>query len=90
LVKPKHVGAFIVNLNILKQFNFALVGQIKDLRFNILSLCPSLKYVKVRREIFFHMALCSLVEVYRRFEGTCAFIFSIGKFVESYTASHSK
>ena len=35
LVKPKHVGAFIVNLtinfNILKQFNCALVGQIKDL-----------------------------------------------------------
>jgi hypothetical protein len=35
LVKPNHVGAFIVNLivnfNILKQFNCALVGQIKDL-----------------------------------------------------------
>jgi len=35
LVKPKHVGAFIVNLNvnfnILKQFNFALIGLIKDL-----------------------------------------------------------
>jgi len=35
LVLPKHVGAFIVNLNvnfnILKQFNCALVGQIKDL-----------------------------------------------------------
>jgi hypothetical protein len=35
LVKPKHVGAFVVNLNInfniLKQFNCALVGQIKDL-----------------------------------------------------------
>jgi len=35
LVKPKHVGAFIVNLdvnfNILKQFNSALVGLIKDL-----------------------------------------------------------
>ena len=35
LVKPKHVGAFIVNLNvnfnILKQFNYALVGRIKDL-----------------------------------------------------------
>jgi hypothetical protein len=35
MVKPKHVGAFIVNLNvnfnILKQFNCALVGQIKDL-----------------------------------------------------------
>jgi hypothetical protein len=34
-VKPKHVGVFIVNLNvnfnILKQFNCALVGQIKDL-----------------------------------------------------------
>jgi hypothetical protein len=34
-VKPKHVGAFIVILNIsfniLKQFNCALVGQIKDL-----------------------------------------------------------
>jgi len=36
LVKPEHVGAFIVNLNvnfnILKQFNFALVGQIKYLK----------------------------------------------------------
>jgi hypothetical protein len=35
LVKPKHVAAFIVNLNvnfnILKQFNRALVGQIKNL-----------------------------------------------------------
>jgi len=35
LVKPKHVGAFIVNLNvnfnILKQFNIALVGQTKDM-----------------------------------------------------------
>jgi len=35
LVKPKHVGPFIVNLNvnfnILKQLNYALVGQIKDL-----------------------------------------------------------
>ena len=35
LVKPKHVGAFIVNLNvnfnILKQFNWGFVGQIKDL-----------------------------------------------------------
>ena len=35
MVKPKHVGAFVVNLNvnfnILKEFNFALVGQIKDL-----------------------------------------------------------
>jgi hypothetical protein len=35
LVKPKHVAAFIVNLNvnfnILKQFNCPLVGQIKDL-----------------------------------------------------------
>jgi hypothetical protein len=35
LVKPKHVGAFIVNFNvnfnILKQFNCALVGRIKDL-----------------------------------------------------------
>jgi hypothetical protein len=35
LVKPKHVGAFIVNLtvnfNILKQLNCALVGQIKGL-----------------------------------------------------------
>jgi hypothetical protein len=35
LVKPKHVGAFIVNLNvnfdILKQFNCALVGHIADL-----------------------------------------------------------
>ena len=35
LVKPKHVGAFIVylnvNFNILKQFNCALVGLIKDL-----------------------------------------------------------
>jgi hypothetical protein len=35
LVKPKHVGAFIVNLNvncnILKQFNCALVAQIKYL-----------------------------------------------------------
>jgi hypothetical protein len=34
LVKPKHVGAFIVNLNvnfnILKQIGFALVGIIKD------------------------------------------------------------
>jgi len=35
LVKQKHVEAFIVNLNvnfnILKKFNCALVGQIKDL-----------------------------------------------------------
>jgi len=35
LVKPKHVGAFIVNLNvnfnILKQTDCALVGLIKDL-----------------------------------------------------------
>jgi len=35
LVKPKHVGAFIVNLNvnfnIVKQFNCALVGRIEDL-----------------------------------------------------------
>jgi hypothetical protein len=35
LVKPKHVRTFIANLNvdfnILKQFNCALVGQIKDL-----------------------------------------------------------
>ena len=35
LVKPKHVEAFIVNFNvnfnILKQFNCALVGRIKDL-----------------------------------------------------------
>jgi len=35
LVKPKHVAAFIVNLNvgfnILKQFNCAFVGQIKNL-----------------------------------------------------------
>jgi hypothetical protein len=34
-VKPKHVGAFIVNhnvnFNILKQFNCVLVVQIKDL-----------------------------------------------------------
>jgi len=34
LVKPKHVGAFIVyfnvNVNILKQINCALVGLIKD------------------------------------------------------------
>jgi hypothetical protein len=41
LVKPKHVGAFIVNLNvnfnILKQFNFALVGQIKDLIKSVLT-----------------------------------------------------
>jgi hypothetical protein len=36
LVKPKHVGAFIVNLNvyfkILKQFKCALVVQITDLK----------------------------------------------------------
>jgi hypothetical protein len=35
LVKPKHVGTFImnfnVNFNIVKQFNFALVGRMKDL-----------------------------------------------------------
>jgi len=35
LVKPKHVGAFTVNLNvnfnILKQLNYALVGRIQDL-----------------------------------------------------------
>jgi hypothetical protein len=35
LVKPKHVGAFIlnfnVNFNILKKFNCALGGRIKDL-----------------------------------------------------------
>jgi hypothetical protein len=35
LVKPKHVAAFVVNFNvsfnILKQFDCALVGQIKDL-----------------------------------------------------------
>jgi hypothetical protein len=35
MVKQKHVGTFTVNLNvnfnILKQFNCALVGQIKDL-----------------------------------------------------------
>jgi hypothetical protein len=35
LLQPKHVAAFIVNLNvnlnILKQFNCALVGRIKDL-----------------------------------------------------------
>jgi hypothetical protein len=35
LVKPKHVGAFIVklnvNFNILKQFNCTLVGRIEDL-----------------------------------------------------------
>jgi hypothetical protein len=39
LVKPKHVGAFIVNLNanfnILKRFNCALVGLIKDLLFSL-------------------------------------------------------
>jgi hypothetical protein len=29
-VKLKHVGAFIVNFNILKQINCALVGLIKD------------------------------------------------------------
>jgi hypothetical protein len=42
LVKPKHVAAFIVNINvnfnILKQFNFALVGQIKDLINTLLLL----------------------------------------------------
>jgi hypothetical protein len=36
VVKPKHVGAFIVifnvNFNILKRFKCALVGQIKDLK----------------------------------------------------------
>jgi len=36
LVKPKYAGAFIVNFNvnfnILKQFNFVLVGQIKNLK----------------------------------------------------------
>jgi len=41
LVKLKHVGAFVVNLNvnfkILKQFKFALVGQIKDLILFIVS-----------------------------------------------------
>jgi hypothetical protein len=39
LVKPKHVGALIVNFNvnfnILKRFNCALVGRIKDLRITI-------------------------------------------------------
>jgi len=36
LVKPKHAGAFSVNFNvnfnILKQFNSALIGRIKDMR----------------------------------------------------------
>jgi hypothetical protein len=30
LVKPKHVAAFVVNFNILKQINCALAGLIKD------------------------------------------------------------
>ena len=44
-VKPKHLGAFIVNFNvnfnILNQFNCALVGQIKDLiLLGFPLLCP--------------------------------------------------
>jgi hypothetical protein len=50
LVKPKHVGAFIVNLNgkfnILKEINCALVGLMKDW---IISECAVQLWKKKRK-----------------------------------------
>jgi hypothetical protein len=56
LVKLKHVGAFIVNLNvnfnILKQYNCALVGQIKDLMSIAACLVIILAYTKEEEIVY--------------------------------------
>ena len=63
MVKPKHVGAFIVNLNvnlnILKQFKCALVGQIKDL---ITIALPSMFLVLLLSLVSFLFGCC-VIEV---------------------------